>query len=100
VAWFGVAGDLAIITALTARADQIQFEEPDPLIDQAAYALWDCSLVWTAADWQVGLHGKNLADKEYKVAGLNIYDLGFENNVTAFYGNPRQFWLDLRYRFH
>lgn len=101
VAWLGVAGNLAIIAAWTARDDQIQFEEPDPLVDQPAYALWDLSVVWSdvQARWQVGLHGKNLADKAYKVAGLNIYDLGLENNVTAFYGNPRQFWLDLQYRF-
>jgi hypothetical protein len=24
--------------------------------------------------------------------------LGLEGTVTAFYGNPRQFWLDVQYR--
>ena len=56
---------------------------------QDGFALWDASLVWTSADrkLQVGLHGRNLADKRYKVAGYNFS--GFANSVTAFYGDPR-----------
>lgn len=83
-----------------ARAAQIQFEEPGPLIAQSAYALWDLGVVWAAADWQVGLHVKNLIDKACKVACLNIYDLGFEGNATGYSGDPRPFWLDLQNRFH
>jgi iron complex outermembrane receptor protein len=56
---------------------------------QDGYALWDAGLVWTSADRkiQVGLHGRNLADKRYKTAGYNFS--GFFNTVTAFYGDPR-----------
>jgi iron complex outermembrane receptor protein len=56
---------------------------------QGGYALWDASLVWTSADrkLQFGLHGRNLTDKRYKVAGYNFS--GFFNTVTTFYGDPR-----------
>jgi hypothetical protein len=33
------------------------------------------------------------------VSGLDI-NLGLENNYTAYYGSPRQYWLDLQYNFH
>jgi iron complex outermembrane receptor protein len=101
VSWFGKQGDLAVIATLSLRGDEVQFYTPDPLIDQQAYALWDMSLVWTGADgrWQVGLYGQNLTDKAYKVTGMNIMPLGLEDNVTAYYGNPRQYWLAMQYRF-
>ena len=59
------------------------------LLAQDAYTLWDAGLVWTSSDRkvQVGLHGRNLTDKRYKVAGYNFS--GFFNTVTAFYGDPR-----------
>jgi iron complex outermembrane receptor protein len=59
------------------------------MLAQDAYTLWDAGLVWTSADrkLQVGLHGRNLTDKRYKVAGYNFS--GFFNSVTAFYGDPR-----------
>jgi hypothetical protein len=46
----------------------------------------------------VGLHGKNLTDEEYKVGGYFFPALGLEGTITAFYGNPRQYWLDVQYR--
>ena len=59
------------------------------LLAQDAYTLWDAGMVWTSSDRkvQVGLHGRNLTDKRYKVAGYNFS--GFFNTVTAFYGDPR-----------
>jgi len=46
-------------------------------------------MVWTSSDrkMQVGLHGRNLTDNRYKVAGYDFS--GFFNTVTAFYGDPR-----------
>ncbi|MGJ9419845.1 TonB-dependent receptor [Massilia sp. CMS3.1] len=66
---------------------------------QDGYALWDAGLVWTSADRkiQVGLHGRNLADKRYKVAGYNFS--GFFNTVTAFYGDPRTVRATLNLKF-
>jgi iron complex outermembrane receptor protein len=101
VSWFGVSADMAFITSLAYRDDHSQFEVPNPYLDQDAYTLWDLSAVWTddSGRWQVGLHGKNLTDEEYKVAGYFFPTLGLEGSITAFYGNPRQYWLDVQYRF-
>ncbi len=101
VNWFGSDGDLALITTLSYRDDSSQFEVPNAFLDQPSYTLWDVSAVWAdnSGRWQVGLHGKNLTDEEYKVAGYLFPTLGLEGTVTAFYGNPRQYWLDVQYRF-
>ena len=69
----------------------------------------------------IGLHGKNLLDKQYKTSGyqflavnpvtgvplgrnrvagnVDVPSLGREGVVTAFYGNPRQVFLSLGYKF-
>jgi iron complex outermembrane receptor protein len=99
VSWFG-GSELGFITALAYRDDHTQFEIPTPQLDQEAYTLWDLSVVWAddTGHWQVGLHGKNLTDKKYKVAGYYFPTTGLEGSITAFYGNPRQYWLDVQYR--
>ncbi len=99
VEWFG-GGDLGFITMLAYRDDHSQFEIPNEFLDQESYTLWDLSVVWTSdeGNWQVGLHGKNLTDERYKIAGYYFPTLGLEGNITAFYGNPRQYWLDAQYR--
>ena len=90
------------MSTLAYRDDHSQFEIPNTYLDQGAYTLWDLSVVWSddSGHWQVGAHGKNLTDEEYKVAGYYFPypTLGLEGTVTAFYGNPRQFWLDVQYR--
>jgi iron complex outermembrane receptor protein len=88
---FGSEGDIAVITSLSYRDDVSQFELPVPLIDQEAFTLWDLSVVWASGDgrWQLGVHGRNLTDEEYKVAGYNFPALGLEGNVTSFFGPPR-----------
>ncbi len=87
---FGKGGNIAVITSASYRDDASQFEFPIPLLDQEAFTLWNLSIVWEDDDgrMRVGLHGKNLGDEEYKVAGYNFPALGLEGNVTAFYGAP------------
>ena len=87
---FGKGGNFAVITSASYRDDTTQFEFPVPLLDQESFTLWNLSLVWEDDDgrMRVGLHGKNLGDEEYKVAGYNFPALGLEGNVTAFYGAP------------
>lgn len=66
---------------------------------QSGYTLFDAGLVWTSTDRkvQVGLHGRNLSDKRYKVAG---YAFGaFFNSVTGFYGDPRTVKLTANLKF-
>lgn len=92
-------GTLSVITAVAYRDDTSQFEIPNPWLDQPSYTLWDLSLIWSddSGHWSAGIHGKNLGDKEYKVAGYFFPALGLENNITAFYGNPRQIWGTIQY---
>ena len=108
-------GELRFLTVTSFKDSVNQFETPNSLIDQPAYALFDASLVWDAGDgrYQLGLHGKNLADKEYRVSGYNFLaqaqdgsfvqpitpTLGTSGTATAFYGPPRQVFLTLTARF-
>ena len=94
-------GELFIIPSLAYRDDASQFEFPNPLLDQEAFTLWDLSIVWESGggNWRVGLHGKNLTDEEYKVAGYNFPALGLEGNVTAFYGPPQTVTATVEYVF-
>ncbi len=96
---FGTPGLFSVITSLSYKGAHSQFETPNPYLDQAAYTLWDLSLVWSddSGRWSAGIHGKNLTDEEYKVAGYFFPSLGLEGSVTAFYGNPRQVWGTLQY---
>jgi len=95
------------------RGDSQQFELRTPMLDQPSYSLFDANLVWDINDnFSLGLHGKNLFDKRYIVAGYNflsqdpdtgdfrktaagayIPTLGTEGVLTGYYGNPRQVFL-------
>ena len=101
---FNTPGTFSAITAVSYRDDTSQFEVSNPFLDQPSYTLWDLSLVWSqdSGHWSAGIHGKNLGDKKYKVAGYYFPNqgagaLGLENNITAFYGNPRQIWGTVQY---
>jgi iron complex outermembrane recepter protein len=101
------------------RSKTNQFEVPSPFLDQKGYGLLDASINWASDDgrWTVGLHGKNLFDKQYITSGYQflsvaangtplrtaagnvIPTLGREGIVTAFYGNPRQVFLTAGFKF-
>lgn len=108
------SGDLGLSTTASYRSKTFQFEIPNPFLDQDGYALLDASVVYTAdgGRWSLGLHGKNLTDKQYKTSGYTfvaadpvtgaltrtatgalVPSLGREGTLTAFYGNPRQVFL-------
>jgi iron complex outermembrane receptor protein len=97
----GTGGQFFVIGRGAYRSEASQFEFPNPLLDQEAFTLWDLSLVWEDDEGRlrVGIHGKNLTDEEYIVAGYDFPTLGLEGNVTAFYGNPRQIVGTLQYNF-
>jgi iron complex outermembrane receptor protein len=115
-------GRLNLNSTVSYRRATQQFEIRSPGLDQAGFALWDANLVWRApgSRFTVGLHGKNLLDKQYIVSGYNFltqnpltgdYILNVAGNpipagglgqtgvLTAFYGNPRQLWLSFGARF-
>ena len=99
----GRTGKLSLINSVTFRDDTQQFEAKAPILDQPSFTLWDASLVWTTSDnrVRVGLHGKNLNDTRYKVAGYNFPTLPSTANssILAFYGNPRTASLTVEYRY-
>jgi iron complex outermembrane recepter protein len=101
------------------RSKTNQFEVPSPFLDQKSYGLLDASLNWASDDgrFTLGLHGKNLFDKQYITSGYQflsvapngtplrtaggalIPSLGREGVVTAFYGNPRQLFVTGGFKF-
>ncbi|HEY0026621.1 MAG TPA: TonB-dependent receptor, partial [Allosphingosinicella sp.] len=75
-------GDISASTTLSYRSKTFQFETPSPFLDQPGYALLDASLVWTSQDdrFTIGLHGKNLTDKQYLTSGYQFLNA---NPVTG-----------------
>ena len=113
------SGQLDISPSLSYRSRVGQFETISPL-DQPKYALVDTSVVWHSDSdkWSVGIHGKNLTNKQYRTggyqflgvnattglvnynaAGLPTPSLGREGVLTAFYGNPRQVYATVGLKF-
>jgi iron complex outermembrane receptor protein len=92
--FWDTAGEISLIPSVSYRSSTHQFEFASP-IDQAGYALVDASLVWRSDNgrFEVGVHGKNLTDKLYKVAGYDFVTfpprLGLDGTLTAFFGDPR-----------
>ncbi len=106
----GDTGSVDASSTLSYRSRTQQFEIATPGLDQAGYALLDANLVWNIDDrFSVGIHGKNLTDKQYVVSGYNflaqnpdtgafirnaagnlVSTLGSTGVLTAYYGNPRQ----------
>jgi iron complex outermembrane recepter protein len=103
MAAFNQRGKMALTGGASFRDDTQQFEFALPTLDQKAFTLVDASLVWTSSNskLRVGLHGKNLSDKRYKIAGYNFPTLPTTAlpSVLAFYGNPRTVTLSVDYKF-
>ncbi|GGW75616.1 TonB-dependent receptor [Alteromonas halophila] len=105
-------GDIVFNANYYYRDDYELFESPDPLLAQEGYGLVNASATWYSDDgkWQVGLHGKNLTDEEYRVGGYNftggrdengnlLPGLGGDTTLIGYYGDPRTVHLNVGYRF-
>jgi|APFre7841882724_1041349.scaffolds.fasta_scaffold00122_13 iron complex outermembrane receptor protein len=103
-------GTLTANLNATYRGDVVQFEVPNPYIDQESVTLANASVVWLSPTgrWSFGVHGKNLTDEDVRTAGYCFgfpattgcpSALGLENNVSVFYGAPRTFTGTIGYRF-
>ena len=103
LAMLGSSGKLSLLSSVSHRSKSQQTEVAIPILDQGAFSLWDASLVWTASDnrIRIGIHGKNLNDTRYKVAGYFFPTLPTvaDSSVLAFYGNPRTVSATIDYRF-
>jgi iron complex outermembrane receptor protein len=96
-------GIVDFLGSVSLRSDSSQFELPGPL-DQDGFALVDASIVYTddSDRWSIGVHGKNLFDKRYIVAGYDFVTgsvLGLEGNLTGFYGDPRRVFVTGQFKF-
>ena len=106
------SGIVDFLGSVSLRSDASQFETPNPFLDQDGFALVDASIVYTDDEdrFSIGVHGKNLFDKRYIVAGYNFVaggtggvpftpTLGLEGTLTGFYGDPRRFYVTGEVRF-
>lgn len=105
-------GTTDFIGLASLRSDASQFETPNPFLDQDGFVLVDASVVYTVDSglFSIGVHGKNLFDKEYIVAGYNfvaggvggapfVPTLGREGTLTGFYGDPRRIYVTAQVNF-
>lgn len=109
------SGDVVISANYYYRSEYSLFEQ-DNLLNQDGYGLLNFSAVWYSEDghWNVGLHGKNLADEEYLVGGYQFVTpdptapddisrytpgLGGDNTLIGYYGDPRTVHLTVGYQF-
>ncbi|MEP7312240.1 MAG: TonB-dependent receptor [Pseudomonadota bacterium] len=72
--------------------------------DQGSYAILDAGLAFaTDGNWRIALEGKNLLDKEYRVAGYDFGNPGVGAtgglSQIGFYGAPRTVSLTATYSF-
>ena len=67
-------------------------------ISQGGYSLLNgrLSLLSSGDIWELGLWGKNIADKFYLTNAINVQGLGFDYRHI---GTPRMFGVDARYHF-
>jgi len=94
-------GSLAVTPSVSYRDSYSQFEFPNPVLDQDAFALVDLSVVWTdpSNKWTVGLYGKNLTDEEYRVGAYNFEGAAYNDSLIGYYGPPRTVTASLQYKF-
>ncbi len=105
-------GTTDFIGLASLRSDASQFETPNPFLDQDGFVLVDASVVYTVDSglFSIGVHGKNLFDKEYIVAGYNfvaggvggapfVPTLGREGTLTGFYGDTRRIYVTAQVNF-
>ena len=114
------SGNINLNTTVSYRSKTFQFEIPNPYIDQDGFTLWDASAVYRSEGdrWSIGIHGKNLLDKQYKTSGYTFLSanpttgallrnaggnfipaLGREGVLSAFYGSPRQVYATVGVKF-
>lgn len=106
-------GMIDFLGSASLRSDASQFETPNPFLDQDGFVLVDASIVYTDDEdrFTIGVHGKNLFNQEYIVAGYNFVTggtppdvpftptLGLEGTLTGFYGDPRRVFVTGEIRF-
>lgn len=82
--------------------DDLFIYDVSPLTDQEAYGVWNASVVYYLADsgWRFALHGRNLADEEYRTAAYDFSTTAVADSLlTGYYGDPMNWSLSAMYSF-
>ncbi len=66
---------------------------------QGGYTLVSTSVTWESYDesWQIGIYGKNITGKEYRIAAYNLPQFNAE---SYFYGDPRTLSVSISRKFN
>ena len=93
-------GELVLNAAMSHRSETQIFELPS-MLDFGSYTLFNAGATWYAPDghWDVSLQGRNLGNKEVRIAGYNFALLAGEQTITGYYADPRTVSLSVGYRF-
>ncbi|MBU1437212.1 MAG: TonB-dependent receptor, partial [Gammaproteobacteria bacterium] len=93
-------GELVLNAAMSNRSETQIFELPS-MLDFGSYTLFNAGATWYAPDghWDVSLQGRNLGNKEVRIAGYNFALLAGEQTITGYYADPRTVSLSVGYRF-
>ncbi|WP_425410093.1 TonB-dependent receptor [Hyphococcus sp.] len=106
---FGSDGAANIYSSFSYRSLTHQFGYRS-MLDQPGFVLFNAGLNWTpdSGRYTFSVHGTNLLDKEYIVAGYDFVTsqpafgnspLGLTGVLTSFYGNPRQVFATVSVNF-
>jgi iron complex outermembrane receptor protein len=93
-------GDLVFNANVAYRGATQIFEVPS-VLDYGGYTLINAGVNWYSKEgyWDVSLQGKNLGDKQARIAGYNFALLAREQTITGYYMDPRTVSLSVGYRF-
>jgi iron complex outermembrane recepter protein len=93
--------EFSFTPSVSYRGPYSQFEFPNPLVDQDAFALVDAVVSLTSPDGRLraSLQGRNLTDERYRVGAYNFPGPLFGNSVIGFYGPPRTLTAVFEVRF-
>lgn len=93
-------GEFVFAASLAHRSATQIFEVPS-VLDYGGYTVFNAGVNWYSNDghWDVSLQGKNLGDKQARIAGYNFAGAVLDNSVLGFYIDPRTVSLSVGYRF-
>ncbi len=94
-------GDFVFSANASYRADT-QIVEAESALDQEAYTLINAGMIFYHADgnWSASLQGKNIFNKQVRVAGYNYgVFAGGEEVTVAYYNDPATVALTVKYEF-
>ena len=100
---YSIATDIGefVLTANMAHRSETQIFEVPSMLDYGGYTVFNAGVNWYSNDghWDVSLQGKNLGDKQARIAGYNFAGAVLDNSVLGFYIDPRTISLSVGYRF-